>query len=239
MSNKYKVTDVGIGAPGSIANGMILWSGNLGIKNYAIVERLQESIQLPIKVRNDAKCATMAEYMYGCLKGCDRGLFLTLGTGIGGALIVQGQLLESDSESGCEPGHMVIEKNGIPCSCGREGCFERYASMKVLKNNLRSALGLDQTTRGQELFEMIRKNHLDSENYEVIEGVVSEYIDNLSIGLINLVNIFDPEMIGIGGSFVYFKEVLLERLKKKINKKDLIIETAILGNDAGMIGAVL
>lgn len=239
FAKKYKISEVGIGAPGSIENGMILESANLGIKNYAIVEKLQEMIQLPIKIQNDAKCASLAEHAYGCLKGYDRSLFLTLGTGIGGAIFINGQLLESVGKSGCEPGHMVIDKNGIPCNCGRIGCFERYASMKALKNNLRNALHLDETTRGEELFELIRKNNPTNEDYEIIENVVSEYIENLSIGLINLVQIFGPEMIGIGGSFVYFKEVLLERLKEKMNKTNLIIETAILGNDAGMIGAVL
>lgn len=240
FANKYKVAEVGIGVPGSVANGIILKSVNLGIKNYAIVEILQKTIELPISIRNDAKCACIAEYTYGCLKGCNRGLFLTLGTGIGGAIILEeGQLLEAYGKFGCEPGHMVIEKNGNPCNCGRRGCFERYASMKVLKNNLRSALGLDETVRGQTLCEMIRKNSPENEDYEIIERVVSEYIENLSIGLLNLVNVLDPEMIGIGGSFVYFKEVLLERLKKKMNQKNLLIETAILGNDAGMIGAVL
>ncbi len=140
---------------------------------------------------------------------------------------------------------MVIQKNGIPCSCGQEGCFERYASMKALKNNLREALNLDETTRGQELFEMIRKNTPENKNYEIIEKVVSEYIENLSIGIINLINILDPQMVGIGGSFVYFREVLLERLQKRIKQtkdpkvNNIIIETAILGNDAGIIGAVL
>lgn len=134
---------------------------------------------------------------------------------------------------------MVIEKNGIPCFCGRNGCFERYASMKVFKNNLREALGLDETTRGQELFEIIRKNKPENKDFQVIENVVSEYIENLSVGLLNLIRIFEPEIIGIGGSFVYFEEVLLLRLREKVNREDIKIETAILGNDAGIIGAVL
>lgn len=134
---------------------------------------------------------------------------------------------------------MVIEKDGIPCFCGRNGCFERYASMKVFKNNLREALGLDETTRGQELFEIIRKNKPENKDFQVIENVVSEYIENLSVGLLNLIRIFEPEIIGIGGSFVYFEEVLLPRLREKVNREDIKIETAILGNDAGIIGAVL
>lgn len=119
--------------------------------------------------------------------------------------------------------------------------------MKALKNKLRNELGLEQTTRGQELLDMIRNNKIENKNYNKIEKVVNEYIENLSIGIANLVNIFEPEAIGIGGSFVYFEDVLLERLKNNIIKKDMlfnsrskiIIETAILGNDAGIIGATL
>ena len=149
--------------------------------------------------------------------------------------------------SGCEFGHIIIEKNGIECKCGKKGCFEKYGSMKSFKDNLRRELGLDEKTRGQELFEMIKNNKKENDDYEKIEKVVEEYIQNLSIGISNLINIFEPEAISIGGSFVYFKEVLLERLKKNIleqdllfNKRDdIVIETAVLGNDAGIIGATL
>ncbi len=189
----------------------------------------------------------MAENQYGCLKDYDRSIFLTLGTGIGGAAFLNNELLKAGRRPGYEFGHMVIEKDGIPCHCGRKGCFERYASMKAFKNNLRSALNLDETTRGQELLEKIRNNKPENKDYEVIEQVVSTYIEDLSTGILNLVNIFEPEIIGIGGSFVYFEEVFLSRLRTKLeeSKQDRVgrdnikIETAILGNDAGMIGAVL
>lgn len=244
---KYQITEIGMAIPGWAENGVIITSGNLEIKNYAIVEKLQKTIKLPITIQNDAKCASLAEKEYGCLKGYDRSLFLTLGTGIGGATFLDNQLLKTGRRPGCEFGHMVIQKDGIPCHCGRKGCFERYASMKAFKNNLRSALNLDETTRGQELLERIRKNHPENEDYELIEQVIAEYIKNLSIGILNLMNIFEPEMIGIGGSFVYFEEVLLPRLKEEIKKankeeigrENIKIETAILGNDAGIIGAVL
>ena len=118
--------------------------------------------------------------------------------------------------------------------------------MKAFKNNLREVLGYDERTHGEKLLNIIRSNRPENENYEKIEKVISEYIENLSIGISNLVNVFEPEAIGIGGSFVYFEDVLLNRLKQEILKpnllfnerKDIIIETAILGNDAGMIGAV-
>lgn len=244
---QYHITKMGMAIPGWAEDGVILSSGNLGIKNYAIVEELQKEIKIPITIRNDAKCAAIAENTYGCLKEYNRSIFLTLGTGIGGAAFLDNQLLKAGRRPGYEFGHMVIEKDGIPCYCGREGCFERYASMKAFKNNLRSALNLDETTRGQELLEKMRKNRPENKDYEVIEQVISTYIENLSIGILNLINIFEPEIIGIGGSFVYFEEIFLLRLREEIEKtkqdrvgrEDIKIETAILGNDAGMIGAVL
>lgn len=246
FKQKYKIEEIGIGMPGRSKNGVIISSGNLEIKNYNMIEDLCE-IELPIKIRNDAKCAALAERTYGCLKGYDSSLFFTLGTGIGGAVFLENQLLKCGTRPGFEFGHMVIEKEGIPCHCGRKGCFERYASMKALKNNLRNALNLDETTRGEELLEMIQRNCPENKNYEIIENVVSEFIENLSMGIQNLISIFEPEAIGIGGSFVYFEKVLLGRLKQKLQvlneedeeRKKIKIETAILGNDAGIIGAVL
>jgi len=245
--DKYEIDEMGIAIPGTAVNGVVLSAGNLKINNYNIVEKLNEKIKLPIRVRNDAKCAAIAENKYGCLKGYNISLFLTLGTGIGGAVFLDNKLLKGNTRPGYELGHMVIAKDGIECTCGKKGCFERYASMKVFKDNLRKALGLNETTRSEELLEIVRRNNPDNDNYEVIESIVSEYIENLSIGLINIIDIFEPEIIGIGGSFVYFEDVFLERLQTIIDKENakkpargcIMIKTAVLGNDAGMIGATL
>lgn len=240
---KYKIELVGIAAPGTIKDGVILWGGNLNVTNYDIVEKLQNKIKLPIIIRNDAKCAAVAEKNYGCLKGYNRSLFLTLGTGIGGAVIINDKLLDTGDLPGCEFGHMVIQRDGIKCNCGKQGCFEKYASMKALKTNLRQILGVDEKIRGQELLDIIRKNPKD----EKINKVINEHIEYLSIGISNLINIFEPEAIGIGGSFVYFSDVLLDRLTQNITKKqylfnkreELIIIPAALGNNAGIIGSVI
>ena len=223
LIKKYKITEMGIAIPGTISNGVIVKSVNLGLENYNIVEELKEKINIPIKSQNDAKCAAIAESKYGCLKEYKRSIFLTLGTGIGGAVIIDGKLLDTGNVPGCEFGHMIIEKNGIQCNCGKKGCFERYASMKAFKNNLRKALGVDETTRGQELLDIIRKSEdntkeQENEKNKEIKIVIDEFIDNLSIGISNLINIFEPEAIGIGGSFVYFVDVLLEMLKANIQE---------------------
>ena len=247
MQKKYKITEIGIAIPGTVSKDIVIKSVNLGLSNYHIVENLKKEIDLPIKIRNDAKCAAIAESKYGVLKQYERSIFLTLGTGIGGAVIINNKLLDTGNLPGCEFGHIIIEENGILCNCGKKGCFEKYASMKSFKNKLRKELGLDEKTRGQELLDKIRKNSPENDDYEVIRKNIEEYIKYLSIGISNLINIFEPEAIGIGGSFVFFEDVFLKKLIKYIQenkllfnpREKLIIETAILNNDAGIIGSVL
>lgn len=241
FKDKYDLTEIGIAIPGTVNEKEIIKSVNLDVFDYKIVNILEQSIKLPIKIRNDAKAAALAEYKYGCLQKYSRNLFFTLGTGIGGAVIIDGKLLNTGNLPGCEFGHMIIHKNGKECNCGNKGCFEKYASMKMLKNNLRLELGLEETTRGQVLLDMMRK---EKEN-QIINQVVEEFIDDLCIGISNLVNIFEPEAIGIGGSFVYFSDVLLDKIKLRLNnylfnkREETIILPAVLGNDAGIIGSVI
>lgn len=247
MIQKYKISSIGIAIPGTLNKTTIIKSVNLGLENYDIVEKLKEKIDLPIKIKNDAKCAALAENKFGSLKNYKRSVFLTLGTGIGGAVIINNELLDTGDLPGMEIGHMVIQKDGLLCNCGNKGCFEKYASMKAFKNNLRNVLGLDETTRGQELLEMIRNNNSSNKNYLKIEKTVNDFIENLGVGIGNLINLFEPEAIVIGGSFVYFEDVLLERLKNILiykpyifnKRKEIIIKPAVLGNDAGIIGSTL
>lgn len=243
----YNIDEMGIAIPGTIAHETIIKSVNLGLKNYNIVQEIKKEIDLPIKIRNDAKCAALAENTYGALKKYDRILFLTLGTGIGGAVIINNELLNTGNVPGCEIGHMVIKENGILCNCGRKGCFEKYASMKAFKNNLRNELGYNDNTSGKELMAIIKDAEKGTDEYDKIEKVRKQYVKDLGIGIANLINIFEPEAIGIGGSFVYFSEVLLQDLKTELLKenilfnprKELNIQTAVLGNEAGIIGATL
>ena len=247
MEKKYKITEIGIAIPGTISKDVVIKSVNLGLSDYHIIENLKKEIDLPIKIRNDAKCAAIAESKYGVLKQYDRSIFLTLGTGIGGAVIINGRLLDTGDLPGCEFGHIIIEENGILCNCGKKGCFEKYASMKSFKNKLREELKPDEKTRGQELLDKIRKNSPENKEYDIICKTVEDYIKYLSIGISNLINIFEPEAIGIGGSFVFFEDVFLNKLIEYIQgnkllfnpREKLIIETAILNNDAGIIGSVL
>ena len=243
----YKITEIGIAVPGSVKNDKILKSVNLGLKDYDLVGVIKKEIDLPIKIRNDAKCAALAESKYGALKKYHRVLFMTLGTGIGGAVIINGKLLDAGEYPGCEFGHMVIKENGLECNCGRKGCFEKYGSMRAFKDNLRNELGLEDKTSGKELMAILKNTTKESKDYAKIEKVRKQYIRDLSVGITNLVNIFEPEAIGIGGSFVYFSEVLLDDIKELIikenmlfnSRKEINIQTAVLGNEAGIIGAIL
>ena len=244
---EYEIEEIGIAIPGTVNKTEVIKSVNLGLKNYKIVDVLNKKINLPIKIKNDAKSAAIAESKFGAVKGYNRVLFLTLGTGIGGAVIINNKLLDTGDLPGCEIGHMVIEKDGLECNCGRKGCFEKYASMKAFKNNLRKALGYDENFSGKELLALIKNTKKEDKNYKIINKIKDEYIEYLAIGIANLVNIFEPEVIGIGGSFVYFEDVLLDDLKNEIISKDILfnkrkeinIQTAVLGNEAGIIGAVL
>ena len=235
-----EVTLIGIAIPGTVSETHIIKADNLHIKNFDIVSEINKYYNIPIVLRNDAKCAAIAEKEYGGLKKYDDALFLTIGTGVGGAVFLGGKLLRPKKYEGFEIGHMVIKKDGVKCNCGRKGCFEKYASMKVLKDAVQKEFGKENLT-GEEVKQII----LD--NYEKSEKLINEYIDNLAAGLANLINIFEPETISIGGSFVYFKDILLDKLINKLGEENMLfnkqpvpkIVMAKLKNDAGIIGAVI
>lgn len=231
---------IGIAVPGMVSKTNIIKAENLKIKNLPIVKEINKFYNIPIKLRNDAKCAALAEKEYGSLKKAKDAIFLTLGTGIGGAVFLNGELLVPNKYEGFEIGHMVIEKNGLECNCGRKGCFEKYASMKVLKEKIAKKLGKTEVY-GEEL-ENILKQAKELE----LEDIINEYIEDLCIGLVNLINIFEPELISIGGSFAHHEKTLLKKLNSRLEKEDIFnksnmpkIVIAKLKNDAGIIGSVL
>lgn len=234
-----QISLIGIAVPGMVSETHIIKAENLHIKDFDIVGEINKYYNVPIKLRNDAKCAALAEKEYGSLVKAQDCIFMTIGTGIGGAVFLGGELLVPRKYEGFEIGHTVIKKDGVKCNCGRKGCFEKYASMKALKTNIAKQLKNKNIT-GEEL-----KNILEKPLTEELEKILNEYIDNLSLGITNLINIFEPEIISIGGSFAFYK-ILLERLKAKVNEESLFnmdnkpkIVTAKLKNDAGIIGSVL
>lgn len=237
-----EISLIGIAVPGTVSNTHIIKADNLHIQNFNIVSEINKYFNIPIYLRNDAKCAAIAEKEYGGLKKYDDALFLTIGTGIGGAVFLGGKLLRPKKYEGFEIGHIVIEKNGIQCNCGRQGCFEKYASMKALKDTVQKEFNRENLT-GRELKEIL----IDENNKPKTDVIINEYIENLSLGLADLINIFEPETISIGGSFVHYKDLMLDKLIKKLNEKNMLfnnngapkIVMAKLKNDAGIIGSVI
>lgn len=237
-----EISLIGMAIPGTVSATHIIKAENLHIKNFNIVAEINKYFNIPIMLRNDAKCAAIAEKEYGGLKKIDDVLFITIGTGIGGAVYLGGKLLEPKRFEGFEIGHMVIEKDGIKCNCGRKGCFEKYASIKTFKNTIQSEFGKSNLT-GEE----VRKILLDKNNLKKTQIIIDEYVENIALGLANLINIFEPETISIGGSFVYFEDILVDKLYKKLSQKNMLfneqkppkIIMAKLKNDAGIIGSVI
>ena len=234
--------------PGTISDGVIIKAGNLGIRKFDLIGELKKYFSNPIYIRNDAKCAAMAEKIYGAMRDYSDGVFLTLGTGIGGAVIMDGKLLEPKRYSGFEFGHMTINKGGRLCSCGKRGCFETYASIKALKIKITETLNIDCDISGQYLREVILKREVFEEKNEKVIKELDLFLDYLSVGICNLIDIFEPEIIVLGGSFAYYKgNPIFDMLLKKVYKPKSTfnegnppkIVTAKFANDAGIIGATL
>lgn len=233
---------IGIAIPGTVSNNKIVKAVNLGIEDYDLASHLKEILNIDVKLKNDAKCAALAEQKYGELEQYQNSIFLCIGTGIGGAVIFDGKLLESKNVPGFEFSHMIIQKNGTLCNCGKRGCFETYASMKRFKEKIVKEFNLN-TIDGEE----IKKFILQNKDNLTLKYIINNYIEDLSIGISNIINIFEPEAICLGGSFAYFEDIFIEPLKKALiegdllfNKRcDIIIKLAKFKNDAGIIGATL
>lgn len=238
---KYSIEKIGVASPGTPKDGKITALVNLGIQKLDISEILHQVCDVPVTIQNDAKCAGIAEKQYGSLKNYSDAVFICLGTGIGGAVFVDNKLLTPKRNPGFELGHMIIEKDGKLCNCGKKGCFETYCSMKRWKNKLIDILKLPKDTTAQDLLAIIEEN----KNDEIIKKEIDIFLEDLLVGLSNIIDIFEPQAICIGGSFVYFEEILYKGLVEKyyakrymFNKQEIPdLKLAKLGNDAGMIGA--
>ena len=237
--NVGDISKIGIAVPGSPKDTCICNLVNLHIKKFDLGSKLKEKYKINVKIKNDGKCAGLAEKTYGSLKKYDDCVFLCIGTGVGSSVFLNGELLEPKQNPGFEFGHMIIDKEGRKCNCGKNGCFETYASMKRFKVEAINRLKMSENTVSEEVQRYIREN-IYKKN---VNEFVDEYLTNLSIGLANIINIFEPEAISFGGSFSYYCDIFIPILKEKVEKlkfnkdtkTDLI--TAKLRNDAGIIGA--
>lgn len=234
---------IGIAAPGTISNGVIVKAGNLNIEKFPILSELSKLYENPLQIRNDGKCAALAEKKYGAMKNYEDCVFINIGTGIGGAAFLGGKLLEPKRYSGFEFGHMVVQEGGRLCSCGKQGCFETYASIKALKTRVTKVLDVEQDILGQ----FLREKLLTKEDVKVKEEIAI-FLRYLKTGIANLIDIFEPEIVCLGGSFAYYEghpiwNQLMEELKQSnvtFNGGELPqIVAAELKNDAGIIGTVI
>jgi glucokinase len=245
---------VGVGAPGSVdaENGIFLFAGNLPFRNTPVVKMLNEYIDCPIYVGNDANAAALGEIYAGAAKDCNSALLVAIGTGIGGGIIIDRKIYSGFNSGGGEIGHIVIEVDGWPCTCGRNGCWEAYSSATGLIRMTKEAMEADKDSLLHEYAKKVGKISgraafaMAREGDKSAHAVVDKYIKYLAAGLANMINVLQPEMICIGGGVCnegdYLLHPLIEltRLEefKGFDKKALI-RVAELGNDAGVIGAAM
>lgn len=230
------IEKIGIGYPSkNIIDGIVYLDG----KAFNLPSILKEQFHVPAYLKNDVKCSSLCEKELGSLKKYNNCIFMTLGTGIGGAYFYKNELVKPNTYQGFEIGHMMIEINGRECRCGRKGCFEEYASMRVFRKEIEELFQIQKVT-SDKFFEIIKSKEKQKEVNEIID----RYVRYLSIGITNLISIFEPDAICIGGSFAYYAPIFMDRLKEKIQKNfedreipDLLV--AKYANDAGIIGATM
>lgn len=251
------VESVGIGVPGCYDSnaGIIIHCENINFHNTPIAKMIQEKINVPVFLGNDADCAALGEAYAGATKDADNSVMITIGTGIGGGIIINKKIYNGFNSSGGEVGHMVIDVNGERCNCGRKGCWEVYGSATALIKQTKKAItenpdsilanlvdGDAEKAGGKTSFDAMRSG------CPVGTAVVEKFVEYFSAGITNIINIFQPEMIVIGGGVskegqplidMIMKHVSAERYGKGTDLPKTILCTAVLGNDAGVIGAAL
>ena len=247
---------IGIGVPGTVNDEAweVVFTPNLPFRNINIVSKLQEKYGCPVRLGNDSNCAALGETVAGGAMGAQDVVFLTLGTGIGGGIILGGRLHTGLSGAASELGHMVILTGGRKCGCGRLGCWESYASATGL---IRTAIefmgtheesllwelcgGLTDKVNGKAVFDAYRKGD------QAAQKTVERYIEHLAAGIVNIINVLEPEMICVGGGISSAWDCLSEPLQALVDAEKYFrfspyapqtkIVKAQLGNDAGIIGA--
>ncbi len=244
---------IGVGTPGiaNSATGIIEYSNNLGFKNTPMVKYIQETIDKPVFIENDANAAAYGEYVAGAAKGAKNAVCITLGTGVGGGIIVDGKIYSGSNFAGAEIGHTVIEVDGAQCSCGRKGCFEAYSSATGLIRMTKEAIEMfpdcTMAEMAAEKNKVTARTSFDAMRAgdKAAKDVVDKYIKYLAAGITNTINIFQPDVLCIGGGvcnegdplLLPVKALVKEEVYTRNSEKNAEIVIAKLGNDAGIIGA--
>ncbi len=256
-SNNLTIKDIkgiGVGCPGAVSGqkGVIDILPNLGWYNVPLVKLLTDKFNVKVVISNDANVAHLAEAIYGVAKNVNESIMFTLGTGVGGGIVINKKLYEGTDTKGAELGHTTLVLGGKPCSCGRNGCIESYISATALMNQTREEMlnnknskmweyanGDVNAVNGRTAFECAKMGDASAEK------VVSNYVMYLAESLMNMMNIFRPQMLILGGGVSGQGDYLINRVKKYCAKYDYgyhgapipEIVIAQFGNDAGIIGA--
>lgn len=257
LENGYEISDIksiGIGCPGVInaKDGIVVYASNLTWDGVKVVEPFLQEFQVPVALANDADAAALGEAMAGAANGAKNAALLTLGTGVGSGVIIDGKILSGPLNGGCEMGHITIETDGVLCGCGNRGCLETCASATALMRMGREAAianpdsmlakeakGDVESIKGKLIFDC--KEAGDA----VAAEVVDEYLNYVTIGVATVVNIFRPEVVILGGGVSAQKEKVTDEIEKRLEKRAFgtgvcqhaKVVTSVLGNDAGIIGA--
>lgn len=243
------VVAIGTGVPGTAHNGVVSFAANIGWYNVDYAKMLSKLTNKPCYLGNDANCALIGEWRFGVAKGYKDVVAITIGTGVGLAVIVDGKMLLGNRSAGTEGGHIRIKERGLKCACGREDCWELYASTTSL---LRRAETIAVANPDSIIARLIAEKGLDGftvfeadeKGDKEIAKMIDEYIDDIVEGLVNYVNVFRPELIVLGGG-ISKRERIFKPLEEKVNAKayggknnpPVYIKTAKFFNDAGIIGA--
>ena len=245
------VEGIGMGVPGMIDSkaGTVIYSNNLQWKDFAIGARVGELTGLKVKIANDANVAALGEVKFGVARAYDHAILLTLGTGVGGGIVVDGKLVEGNRSAGAELGHSAIVLGGEPCTCGRKGCLEAYASATALIRDTKRAMTLHPESKMWEIGSLDVVTGKTAFDYKDTDAYATEVVDNyirhLACGIVNFANIFRPQVVILGGGVCAQGDNLVKPLQAILNEElfagsmgpQVEILIAQLGNSAGILGA--
>ena len=247
-----KLSDIeamGVGTPGAIdpVHGVVCYANNLDFHDVPMAAMLKEKLGVDFYIENDANAAAYGEYVAGAAKGAKNAVCITLGTGVGAGIVIDGKIYSGSNFGGAEVGHTVISVDGPQCTCGRKGCFEVYSSAtglvrmtkEALAANPESAMKDEERISARTAFNYMRAGDATAKQ------VVDDYIKYLAAGITNTINIFQPDILCIGGGvcnegdplLVPMKEIVKKEVYTRNSAKNTEIVIAKLGNDAGIIGA--
>ena len=240
---------MGVGSPGTCnsADGVVERAYNLGWDHVPVCRMLEQRFGIPCRLSNDANCAALAEQVAGAAVGHDNVVLVTLGTGVGGGIIIGGRIYDGMRGAGAELGHTLLVMDGEPCTCGRRGCWEAYSSATALIRQACQAAARHPDSLLARLADVNGKTVFDAADRgdETAQAVVDRYCDYLGAGLVNIVNALAPDVILVGGGISRQGERLLAPVRRYVERNCFggkdgavpVIAPAKLGNEAGIIGA--